>query len=751
MEQLKKRKKVLSAFCIFLALMWLCTLVSKSIYASKLPQVVTKTPQRMVINHNVKAEGIVTEGRQLAVNTQAGMRVHTVYAHVGDKVTPDTLLFDLDLEDLSDVIQEKEIDIKKLQLQINDLAENKALANTSRQKGIDRAKQDLSLGLGAADQTIARANEDLEKAQSALREHREHHADVTPDAQRDAAWEAYEAWVVEGQRLSQAAADAKTAYEQALKDQAVKEGILEALRKEAQEQEPGEDQEPGQGGQGQEPGENKEPEQGGEPEQNGEPEGGQGQEPGENKEPEQGGEPEQNGEPEGARGQEPGENKEPEQGGEPEQNGEPEGARGQEPGENKEPEQGGEPEQNGEPEGARGQEPGENKKAGEAGAPEENGGAKPDPQAEGQADGSEGRSQAEKRIPGSVLESGSFRLPVYRSETENKNYHVLRAASELAEAIRQAEKDLELAKEKTAAAKEAMDSAQAALEKHMANAVKQPDFSGEDAARSAWASTEDALKSAVNNAERTVQDSYRAKDNANLQGTRQLEDASVPSGADSSLEIQQLELKKMQKELQDYKKIRDAGGKVYAEAEGVVTGIRVASGERTGDGAAVTYADLTSPMQFLVNLTREQKKYVNQDDPVSIRFSSRSQESYNIDYIAESDTSPGSFQAVVNLQEGVGTIGQSGTLEVSAQSETFNCCIPLEALYEESGRNYVYAVGKKDSILGEELAAEKIYVTVLDKNEHYAAIEEGVIDSDTELIVSATEPVADRDVIRYKE
>ena len=44
-----------------------------------------------------------------------------------------------------------------------------------------------------------------------------------------------------------------------------------------------------------------------------------------------------------------------------------------------------------------------------------------------------------------------------------------------------------------------------------------------------------------------------------------------------------------------------------------------------------------------------------------------------------------------------------------------------------------------------------VYVKVLDQNDSYAAIEEGVITRDTEMILSSTELLEDRDVIRYKE
>jgi multidrug efflux pump subunit AcrA (membrane-fusion protein) len=79
-------------------------------------------------------------------------------------------------------------------------------------------------------------------------------------------------------------------------------------------------------------------------------------------------------------------------------------------------------------------------------------------------------------------------------------------------------------------------------------------------------------------------------------------------------------------------------------------------------------------------------------------------------------------------------------------------CIPLNALHEDANqRSFVYVVSERAGILGTELTAEMVYVRVLDRNDSFAAVEEGVIDRETEVIVSSTEELEDRAVIRYKE
>ncbi len=301
-------------------------------------------------------------------------------------------------------------------------------------------------------------------------------------------------------------------------------------------------------------------------------------------------------------------------------------------------------------------------------------------------------------------------------------------------------------------AEQAQEDAKAAYEAHTASPVPKPDYSEEDAGQSAWEEKKASLKDAVEEAERAVADAERSQADQLLDAGRKVADSGLPADADSSLEVSRLELSALQTELAAYRKVQDASGQVYPEAEGIVTRIQVSPGERVGDGAAVVYADLSSPMQFQVSLTREQKKYVNQGDAVSLKLGSASVKDLTVDYVAENEMNPELYDARVFLPDQVGTIGQSGSFEVEAQSETFSCCIPLNALYEDaSHRTFVYIVSERSGILGTELAAEMVYVKVLDQNDTYAAIEEGVISRETELIVGSTEPLEDRAVIRYKE
>mgnify|MGYP007109822109 FL=1 len=82
----------------------------------------------------------------------------------------------------------------------------------------------------------------------------------------------------------------------------------------------------------------------------------------------------------------------------------------------------------------------------------------------------------------------------------------------------------------------------------------------------------------------------------------------------------------------------------------------------------------------------------------------------------------------------------------------YNLCIPVDALHiDENQRNYVYVLGERSGFLGKELTAEKMMVDVLDKNDRYAALAEGVIDQNSRIISAADREIAEGDPVRMKD
>ncbi len=140
-----RQRKTVAGFAAFLALMWVCTLVSKTIYASGLPQVQAAAAEKKKIEHTVESDGIIKQGSDRAVHTAAGLRVEQISVRVGDAVEKGDLLFTLDTEDLAEIIEKKELEAAKMEYQISDLQKNRRLAEEEKQRQEERTGEDLEI------------------------------------------------------------------------------------------------------------------------------------------------------------------------------------------------------------------------------------------------------------------------------------------------------------------------------------------------------------------------------------------------------------------------------------------------------------------------------------------------------------------------------------------------------------------------------------------------------------------------------
>ena len=169
-----------------------------------------------------------------------------------------------------------------------------------------------------------------------------------------------------------------------------------------------------------------------------------------------------------------------------------------------------------------------------------------------------------------------------------------------AEEIKKAEEELK-------AAAEALEAAEDRYENYQSNPKSRPDFSDEDSARKAWESEKEILEDNVRNAQYGREDALTGNADSLRNAERALEDAGMPERSDSTLEIYQMQLERLQKEIERYREIYQAGGKVASDRLGTVTKVNLTVGERTVDGAAVVCADNEVPYQFETLIAKEQK------------------------------------------------------------------------------------------------------------------------------------------------
>ena len=678
MEFLKKKKKILYAGCVFFVIMFLCTLLSKGIYGASLPQVETEKPEKRALGHMVEAEGMVTANREVAVDTVSGLKVNQIYVNLGDSVSANTLLFDVDQEDLKEKISEQEFAIKKLEMSNEQARQQKELDAQKELLAQNRSLEDYALADTEEDRKIEQAGDAVAKAEEKLDEHLNNQPKQTPDEERNQKKEEYKDWDsrmkdLQKQQISanselEAAKAEEEAARKALDDYIAAHGDSGGGDGDSGSDSSGEDNNSGSGSSGDSPDNH---------------DGGQ----------------------------------------EAVRENTAQSREGQASG------------------GSVSGNDGGSDGSGTAGSDSAGGdsvGGSDDGGSAGDGSGSGGDSDSgETSDNGGTPDGGEDNTGGGSGPAADPERERLEEALKAAEARRES-------------AERRVKSIEEELAKGSVDTKTKPDYANEDSAWENWESTKKSLEDSVDSAKQNQENSVWDKLDAMLEAKRKVEDSTLAANPDLTLEMNQMEIAYRNEILQKYVQLQKADGQVFSEDNGIVTKIKISSGERVPDGASVVLADLDENFKFRTTLTREEKKYVDINDTVSLKLgnSGRTVEG-QVAYLAESESTPGSYDAIVYLPPGEGAVGQSGTMTASSQSQSYPLTIPAKAVYTDNGISYVFVLRKQQGILGEELAASRVNVNVLDKNNKFASIEEGTIDADTEIIVDTTKALEEGAVVRY--
>lgn len=259
---------------------------------------------------------------------------------------------------------------------------------------------------------------------------------------------------------------------------------------------------------------------------------------------------------------------------------------------------------------------------------------------------------------------------------------------------------------------------------------------------------QDALEEAAQRAAYGEADAKGERDEAIKQAQRKIEDILMPEAADASLPLYQLEQQTLSRELDKYRRIQKQEGYVKAETGGLITDIFIRVGERTPDTAVILMLDESVPCRFKTVLDKEQKKYVTLGGQAELRLEGSGKMDVVVEYLAESADAPGSFEVYIDLPEGTGVPGLSGTMICKETGERHSRSVPSAAVHNSFTRNYVYVVKEREGILGAEYYIEEITVKIADQNEEWTAVEGG-LDADSKVVISATKEIHNGDTVRY--
>lgn len=304
--------------------------------------------------------------------------------------------------------------------------------------------------------------------------------------------------------------------------------------------------------------------------------------------------------------------------------------------------------------------------------------------------------------------------------------------------------ELDAATKKVETAKKEKEAAEQALMQY-----QQEQLTAADASRK---EQERQLLAAVQTAGDAYEDAVLAANEAAVTAGRAVAAAGISDASDSTLAVGEITVEQMELQLEKLERLLEADGRICAPSDGLITEIAVNIGERTADTPAVRMADLTKGYRFTAELTKEQETYIGAGDEVTLTDSRRNQlEQLAVESVAADGENEGVYEISVSLPDDTLELGAAAVLDYSSPSQTYAICVPLAALHlDERNQPYVLTYDEQDSVLGKELRARKVSVNILDQNESYAALADGSISSQDEVIVSADKAVDDGSRIRLE-
>ncbi|MDO5548670.1 MAG: biotin/lipoyl-binding protein [Eubacteriales bacterium] len=225
--------------------------------------------------------------------------------------------------------------------------------------------------------------------------------------------------------------------------------------------------------------------------------------------------------------------------------------------------------------------------------------------------------------------------------------------------------------------------------------------------------------------------------------SRAVEDAQNASGENGSLDSLYKKWKKL-------KRLKKKDGKICASKSGVITEIITGAGQMTADTAVLKMSDNRAGLRFVTQITKDDAEYVSVGDEVTVKIADQDIEGVTIDSLEANETGE-MLNATVIVPAKKLSIGQSGEMTLTRDSEKYSCTVPIMALSQENNRSFVYVIDEKETVLGTQTIARKVEVTVLDKNDSYAAIESSELNAQSEVIEDMDRYVEEGDRVRLAD
>ena len=255
--------------------------------------------------------------------------------------------------------------------------------------------------------------------------------------------------------------------------------------------------------------------------------------------------------------------------------------------------------------------------------------------------------------------------------------------------------------------------------------------------------------SAAEDAQKAVKTAQKQQEQQNKAAKRALEDAAKTEVKDNSVKINAVTIAQKQQQLATLQKVKASGGKVKAQMGGVVSSVQLTVGEKTTDTAAFLLADTSGGLRFTTQISKEDAVYVDTGDTVTLKAGDQTWEDMTV--LSTETEKDHTVKVTVYVPKKTISLGANVSMELRKTSKEYPVTVPIAAIHSEKDKYFVYTMEKADTVLGGEYVAEKINVTIAEKNGEYAAIQDGDLSSGDSVIVDSDAVLSAGEKVRLQE
>ena len=255
--------------------------------------------------------------------------------------------------------------------------------------------------------------------------------------------------------------------------------------------------------------------------------------------------------------------------------------------------------------------------------------------------------------------------------------------------------------------------------------------------------SEQELMDAAERAQEAYDDALAALETTKTTYGRAVNSANLPAGTSNAAQIGQITYDQMKLELSKLQALRDGEGKILSPTDGIVTRCNVQTGEKTTDTTAILLADMSRGCKFSGLATEEDSEYIGVGDKVLLQTGNgKVYKDLPVTTFSATEEAGGGYRLTVQIPADNLGLGMNVHLSFTKKSQPYTSCVPLSALRLDSrNQPYVLVVEEGTSVMGAQLQARKVSVTVLEQNATMAALAEGSL-GQKDLVIVGT----DRDI-----